>query len=333
MLAGRHVVVVGSAPLAAPLTVQASDYVVAVNGGISSAPLVDAWVLNARSNTDPVTVGRKAALHALMLAQGQGRRLALLLLLEKGEGAVAHTTRRLARLGVTWRDLLVLPNQARRRIEATSGARSPELFAHALSAGMFAAAWAFHNDAATVRLEGFSWRGGYAYTDTPVPTRGHEAGDKVALARLEARYGERLIHALTKERTMAKTFPKPAAAAGPSAAKQAAKAATTPAAERARKVARKAEQAAAPAKPRRLLVRATERTYYGLRRRRAGEVFQLRRETDFRPSCMAWAGPDDKPTPRPTAESARPPQLKPNAADVADPPPAGRPGANNPLGV
>lgn len=336
-LAGRHSVVIGSAPIAAPVTVNASDYVVAVNGGIANAPIADAWVVNARSASDPVVAGWKGQLHGLMLEQGRGRRLELLVLLEKGEGAVEHTTRRLTRLGVTWRDLLVIHNEERRRLETKAGARDGSMTAHALSAGMFGAAWCFLRGAETVRLEGFSWRGGYSYTDASIATRGHEAGDKQALVRLEAHYGERLIHTL-KEKVMAKRHPKTAKATPTSkAAKSAARAATTPAVERARKkaanVAATAERAVAKV-PKRLMVKATEMTYYGERRRRAGEVFQLRTESDFRESCMEWAD-GAKPSPRPTVENARPGRLKPNAADLEDDDaaPAGKPGANNPLGV
>lgn len=98
---------------------------------------------------------------------------------------------------------------------------------------------------------------------------------------------------------------------------QAAKAATTPAAERAKK----ATAPTAPAAQRRpaaRMVRATELTFYALKRRKPGEVFALRDPSDFRPSCMEDVAPGTKATPAPAPARPVNQRLKPNAADPDD---------------
>jgi hypothetical protein len=341
-LSGRHCVVVGSAPLVERVTIQATDYVVAVNGGISSCPIADAWVVNARSQHDAATAGAKAWLHRAMLEQGRGRRVGLLLLMSKGDGAELNTCRRLEQLGVQPSRQRAIDNEERRALETQAGARDSSMQRHALSLGMFAACWCFLQGAETVRLVGFSWTGGYAYLpDEPILMRGHEAGDKQALVRLSKKYGERLIHSLTKEKTMAtaKTTSRPNGLrqAAASVRQKIARAAVTPAAERARKVQRQKDaKASGPKRGGARMVRATALTFYGNKRRKAGEVFALRDDSHFRESCMEDVAPGTEPTPAPLPDAAPEPggtvNLQPNAADPIEGDPATGTD-DNPLGV
>jgi len=75
----RRCVVLGAAPLSAPITVAPDEVVIAVNGGISSYGCADVWVLNAREQLP--TAGGK--LGALMLRQGASRRVDVAVLLLK----------------------------------------------------------------------------------------------------------------------------------------------------------------------------------------------------------------------------------------------------------
>lgn len=344
-LEGRRCLVLGSAPLPNGLIVDAREYVVAVNGGISSWPLVDAWVVNSRNIASSSWSPPMRAHSTLMLQQAAGRRVPLAVFLTKHDDAHEWTLKFLAKQRTEVLEAIVIHNEGRRELEARAGARTPDMTKYALSAGMFAVAWCFHRGAATVRLEGFSWEAGYNYQPgVRVNTRGHVTGDKEALRRLERMYPERLIHRLTTEESMApkKKGPpakRPTAARAVSARadRKSARAATTPAAERAKKVAAAEVAAARPApKARPRMVRATELTFYGNRRRRAGEVFQLRQDSDFRASCMEWANPGEKATERPTlANRATHQRMAPNAADVLEEPVSatGRPTDENPLGI
>jgi len=174
---------------------------------------------------------------------------------------------------------------------------------HALSAGLFAAALAFDCGASTVRLEGFSWTGGYAYTDTPI-RRGHDAGDKRALANLRRRYPHRLFSTLNQELSM------------PAAPRPITTPSTAPAAAR---------------EPSRKVV-ATRLGYYNLARRRPGDVFVLRKASHFNAKWMADAAAGE-PVQTMSPGAARrlehasilrgkSPRLSPNGADVIDDTPA-----------
>lgn len=77
------------------------------------------------------------------------------------------------------------------------------------------------------------------------------------------------------------------------AARRAAVSDLTPASERERRIQRAREaREARPAGNKSLQVIATELTFYNNKRRKPGEVFELRKVTDFRESCMAWAEKD-----------------------------------------
>jgi hypothetical protein len=346
---GRRCVVVGSAPLSGPIALSDDEFVVGVNGGISSVPRVDAWVVNSRNNDAASWSPAQRRLSKLMLAQAAGRTIPFVVFLSKHEGGPAWTLAFLQAqrtLVVRWTEFA--DANARREMELQVGARTPAMSKHALSAGMTAAAWCFAEGADTVRLEGFSWVSGYQYLPGEViPNRaeggrGHAAGDKEAIRLLTRRYPGRLVHSLTaKDSTMAK---KPTARRRPTAdpeagaRAQAAKEALSPAGERERKLALKRqqkEQADAAARPdTRLMVRATEMTYYNHARRRVGQIFQLREASDFRESCMEWADPNAQETPHVPFDANRPIQLEPDAVTPKTQPagqPAGDP--NDPLGV
>lgn len=300
LVADRVVVVVGSAPLAAPLTIPDDAIAVAVNGGISSVPrgadLV--WVLNARTATDATVAGDKRALHDLMLRQGADRAVRLVVLLSKSDGAAAHTQARLRDQHTAVVAAVEIPHAERRALETAAGARTPDLTKHALSAGLFAAAACLHAGAAVVRLEGCSWEGGYAYLPGADVRRGHDYGDKRALRALMARYGARFIHSL----------PGVAPMPTPSSPSRGRAASTAP-------------------RPRPRRVRATKLLQYNLRRMREGEVFELRDPSHFKASCMAPVADDAPIGPGPV--STEPPRplpwihhgtlLQPNAADPVEP--------------
>lgn len=133
---------------------------------------------------------------------------------------------------------------------------------------------------------------------TPTRTATRPAASRASTASGSTREQIRPAKAATS--TPARTAASRATASGrPSAervadaraSRSSAKDALSPAAERQRRVERKQEEAAR--RPRRdngrLQVRATELTFYNNKRRRPGEVFELREETDFRESCMEWA--------------------------------------------
>jgi len=317
---GRRCVVLGSAPFAGDLVIEPTDVVVAVSGGISSyASRCDVWVLNARTRADATIAGAKGPLHRLMREQGRDRVVGLLVLLSKADGAAAETVAALDAMGVQWQDRLEVNQTTRHAIETAAGARTPDLAKHALSAGLFAVAACLSAGAAHVRLAGFSWQGGYQYLPGTQISRGHEHGDKRALASLVARDGARLTHALPLPPTrgefrMAKAAPrrrptpKITAAAEPATATSA----SAPTARRAGPV----------------MVRATKLLPYNLQRRRVGDVFALNHPSHFRPSCMERV---ESGTPAHTtspAEASRKrqaevaasktPRLQPNAADPVD---------------
>jgi hypothetical protein len=346
-LAGRRCVVVGSAPLSAQIRLADDEFVVGVNGGISSVPRVDAWVVNSRNNDAASWSPAQRRLSKLMLAQAAGRTVPLAVFLSKHDEGPPWTLKFLKAQGtlvVRWIEFA--DANARRAMELKVGARTPAMSKHALSAGMTAAAWCFAEGADTVRLEGFSWVSGYQYLPGElIPnrgegSRGHAAGDKEAIRLLTGRYPGRLLHSLTAEdSTMAKkptTTQRPKADPDAGARARAAKEALSPAGERERKLALKRRQKEAAdveaAKPTsRLMVRATELTYYNHARRRVGQVFQLREATDFRESCMEWVDPNTPETPHVPFDANRPTQLEPDGVTPKPQPEAQTGAANNPL--
>jgi hypothetical protein len=194
----KRCIVVGAAPIQTLFSVSPGDVVVAVNGGISSCPPgpVDVWVVNSRSGAWQSWGAERLRLANLMLAQARGRHVRLIVFLAREDEAPAVTTTHLRAQGTTWDDAIALVQTERHELEQLAGARTPDMTAHALSAGMTAAAICFAAGAAHVRLVGFSWSAGYQYApgDRAVTTRGHEGGDRQALPLLDARYGTRFEH-------------------------------------------------------------------------------------------------------------------------------------------
>lgn len=327
-LENRKVVVIGSAPLSANPAVAGDEVIIAVNGGISSYPHCDIWVVNARG-TMQEWGPQMRALSLRMLAQGADRAIQVALLLTKGDNALELTLARLkkqrTRCTLGYREI---PNDMRRSIEAQAGGRDLTMAKHALSAGLFAVCYAFWAGAARVRMVGFSWEPGYAYApDTQIKVRGHSAGDKQALVRLQQKYGERLVTSLLKESPMASKNARKRTSGGAATKPRRATSQLTPAAERARKTEQRkvATAAAVPKKADPLTVRATELTYYNNKRRKPGETFQLRQATDFRESCMERVDPN-APEPESTPTQAALPPASPTSA-------ARQGREDNPLGV
>lgn len=337
---GRSVLVVGSAPLEAPIVRDCNELVIAVNGGISSVPgnVVDVWVLNARDTEANYWGPRQRKLSHLMMGQGAGRTVVEAVLLEKGEElATRKTLARLRAQQTAVNSHIAISHEARRAIETAAGARTPELAKHALSAGLFAVCWAIWGGAAQVRLEGFSLarEGGYAYTSEPIPIRGHLAGDKVALSRLESQRVARILHSLKGQTMATRSTTRSTTKKGGGAAPQPRRAARPTSGIPAARPAATTAPAAAPtrtpqpvrpgARPGAMRVRATALNFYANRRRRPGDVYQLRNPSEFRPSCMERVDASEPITsPTPNAKALREarssvPELEPNAADLKTP--------------
>jgi len=197
-LAGRPVVVLGSAILKAPLEPQTEAALVAVNGGISSGwrdP--DIWVLNARCRSLHTWQQVRKSLHLLMVKQGAGRAVPLVVLLSREDGSAEHTLERLERQGTVVTAALDVNQTDRHEIELAACSRRKEAAKHAFSAGLFATCLSLICTDQPITLAGFSWHAGYEYLHEPgITQRGHEAGDKFALHVLEREYPGRVIHTL-----------------------------------------------------------------------------------------------------------------------------------------
>ena len=305
-IAGRRVVVLGSAPLDAPLELAGDDVAIPVNGGVSSVPagrLVDVWVLNSRSDVH-TWGGPRRRLGNAMLAQGANRDVAIAVLLTRDDDSEAATLKALQLHRTRLRQAVTLSRPERTDLEKRSGARQPAHTKQALSLGLFTVGMCLELGAAHVRLAGFSWQAGYAYlpNDRAVTDRGHVHADQIALAHLVARHGERIEHALEIPARIMTKAQKEIEAMPRNTTRVQAGSSTEPV--KARKV------------------RATEMTFYGGARRREGEVFVLRSPSHFKAKCMEDV-PDDTPVGPAPAEGLKPagtriPSLKPNAADPVD---------------
>lgn len=200
---GRACVVVGSAPLPTPQAeVQQDEVVIAVNGGISSAPRVDLWVVASRPQDRPGAPDMKP-LHRTMLQQAKGRspRHALFLRGPKPSDASEDGTlaalERLACRPQTWS---VLDKPTKRWLEGELCARKVDK--QPCSSGILATAIALWCEAASVRLVGISLKAGYHYLPherhAPAWWRNHVEADRRALAALYRTYGPLLSGAILK---------------------------------------------------------------------------------------------------------------------------------------
>lgn len=330
-LAGRRCLVVGSAPLDGPIVPGDDECIVAVNGGMSSVPgVIDLWLLNSRRKPYESWGPERVALNEHMVCQGAGRTVRTVAWVTVDDEPEDAMVARLRAQRTEYAQGCVIARTTRERIETVSGARTPAMRKHALSAGMFAVALCFWSGAAAVRMVGFSWRAGYAYlpgVELAAVTRGHIEGDRLALEQLLARYGDRLEQTLTpgvvgtpagEEAGMATN--QPTSGAG--------QASQVREPREPRAAYRPAAPAPAPAAPRptRIKVRATKLGYYGERRRRPGDVFVIDTEQHF---SKRWMETVDPSTPeRSTSPSealrrehanlttGRTPTLQKNAADL-----------------
>lgn len=195
LLEGRSCVVVGSAPLAQrSADVAETDVVIAVNGGISSAPgAVDLWVVSSRSQDKPGS-SRIKPLHKAMLHQAKGRTVGHVLFLRgPKEASEGDTLAALALLGVRHHTWSVLDKPTKLWMETTLCARTEK---HPCSSGILATAIALWCGASSVRMVGFSFVPGYHYITKERPAswwRNHVPADRQALKALRARYGSALI--------------------------------------------------------------------------------------------------------------------------------------------
>lgn len=189
----RRCVVVGAAPLKTRRAViQPGEYVIAINGSISSLDrCADLWLLNSKPN--------RTALHATMLRQGLGRACRHVALLRGPlEATEQETLRRLRKMGCQYETWSVIDKPIKRWLEERLCDRCEDGIAQpACSAGLFAVALALWSGAEHVRLTGFSWKAGYHYLRyVPTTIRGHVQSDGRGLRALLQRYPGRLSGAI-----------------------------------------------------------------------------------------------------------------------------------------
>lgn len=191
LVEGRACVVVGSAPLpTATADVAEREVVIAVNGGISSAPgAVDLWVVASRSQDKPGS-GKIKPLHKAMLHQAKGRTVGHVLFLRGPKDASEpETLAALKELGVRHHSWSVLDKPTKLYVEKGFCAR---LDNKPCSSGILAVAIALWCEAASVRMVGFSLKPGYHYIHKERPQswwRNHVEADQRALKAMRLRYG------------------------------------------------------------------------------------------------------------------------------------------------
>ncbi len=202
LVEGRACVVVGSAPLKTRVAdVEAGEFVIAVNGGISSLPgAADLWVLNSKQQDRPGDPNLKP-LHKAMLSQGKGRTAGHLLLLRGPKVASeGYTLDTLHRLGVQHASWSVLDKTTKREFERQMCKRVRDH--QPCSAGILTVAIALYCGASHVRMVGFSLKPGYHYIKDQQPAywwRDHLHSDRRALSALTDRYGSALSGDILKE--------------------------------------------------------------------------------------------------------------------------------------
>jgi len=194
LVEGRFCVVVGSAPLPTQTAeIVSGEFVIAVNGGISSLPgAADLWVLNSKlqdkrgENVKP--------LHKSMIQQGKGRTAGHLLFLRGPKvESEQYTIETLQAIGTQFLTWSVLDKVTKRDFEGKVCARVSDT--RPCSAGVLSTAIALYCGASSVRMVGFSFRPGYHYLPGAEPQywwRDHIEADKRALKALSTRFGSRL---------------------------------------------------------------------------------------------------------------------------------------------
>lgn len=190
---GRTCVIVGAAPLRAPVPLSTSDVVVAINGAISSVPRVDLWFLGSKESDKPGDPFIKP-LHRQMLEQARNRQAGHVVLLRGPKRPTEHYTLGwLSKMQCTVQTWSVLDKPTKRHVERELCARKHDT--KPCSSGILAVACALWCGAESVRLEGFSFLPGYHYIQEKHPPswwRDHCEADRRAVKALSARYGDRL---------------------------------------------------------------------------------------------------------------------------------------------
>ena len=202
LVSGRACVVVGSAPLSTPTApVDPSECVIAVNGGISSAPgPVGLWVMNSKQQdrpNDPLLT----ALHKAMLSQGTGRTAGHILFLRGPKVASeGYTLTALKQMGARYQTWSVLDKPTKVWIEQKVCDRKRQN--RPCSAGILSVAMALWCGASHVRMVGFSLKAGYHYLPNETPKswwRDHLEADQRALKALGAQFGDRLSGSILQQ--------------------------------------------------------------------------------------------------------------------------------------
>ena len=189
---GRRVLVVGPSPTVgddlAAITRTPSDLILAVNGGIASAPDVDVYITNGRRYTDGPYVDTwsdaRRWCHAQMLAQSAGRHVGHLVIFMRDQSE--HTTARLAAQGTTWDQATEIGMGDRARIGQWAGITDLD-DAYCLSSGVAAACLALMAGADSVVTCGISLSPGHNYMALPEEFAGerrHRTADTVGLRHL-----------------------------------------------------------------------------------------------------------------------------------------------------
>lgn len=205
-LAGRPVVVLGSADLVDPLELEPGEALITVNGSLSSAPTLepDVHLINARLGPHVTWNHARRALNAAMVRQSAGRHVGVLAFLPVQENAEHAQAAALAAQGTTWGQAVTIVKSTKVLLCHRTGALHRDDDRHlGVSAGMLGVILAIWAGAPRVRLEGFSWDAGYAYLApelVPVNSRGHIRGDRAALENLTRRYPGRLSGDLVTRR-------------------------------------------------------------------------------------------------------------------------------------
>jgi len=200
IVADRHCVVIGSAPLRTKyVDVDPSEVTIPVNGGISSLQgPVDVWVVNSKAQDALGAMIRP--LHKLMIEQGRGRAVGHLMLLRGPKVASEQLTlAALKSMKCVYSTWSVLDKATKRYLE---GARCDRLDdKKPCSSGVLTAAMALYAGAASVRLAGFSLKPGYHYTKEQPQRwwRDHVEADKRAIQALSCRFGGKLSGDLVAE--------------------------------------------------------------------------------------------------------------------------------------
>ena len=197
-IGGRHVAVVGSAPLPKALRIPDAHYVIVVNGAVSSVPfrVPNLWVVNSRIKPMEHWSRERRFLHTEMMRQAAKRHVETVAFLTRQEQAEHYTATWLREQGTTYDRGIVISRHDRERLEVQSGARTIAMKKDATSAGIFAGILALWAHAATVTFYGISFGLGYHYLPgrkMPLNARAHVQGDRLALRELRQKYPGRVF--------------------------------------------------------------------------------------------------------------------------------------------